>query len=323
MSGLIWIKLYLNIFDDLKIREIMQGRKGREVVLLFLILLVEAGKTNKGGKLLVSQKNPHTVETLELISGMDRELVEEGLLILKERNLIAISKAGVISIKGYLKNQDPKRYEEKLLLANERKKNWKKRKGSLDKEDFSCENENNGMQRERKENKKGTPIDIEIELEGELEEKRKDNDDKREGSSSSSSMSGVKKSKVVEFYSKSQRENKDEGLRTNLTKKLREACFEKVSANLVDKLLSDCNTFGEAWVMEAISECDLRGIRSYAYLKKILENWKSKGKWNEGSKAGFNVEKVNEEAYKMYDFRAEMGDGEGYGELFEQPCGEA
>jgi len=53
-----WIKVMCNILDHRKIKMIRKGPEGNTLVLLWLMMLIEAGKCDHGGYLMVSDSLP-------------------------------------------------------------------------------------------------------------------------------------------------------------------------------------------------------------------------------------------------------------------------
>ena len=56
-----------NILDHRKIKMIRKGPEGNTLVLLWLLMLTEAGKCNRGGYLMISDSLPYTVDTLSMV----------------------------------------------------------------------------------------------------------------------------------------------------------------------------------------------------------------------------------------------------------------
>ena len=49
-----WVKVMCNLLDHRKIKMIRKGPKGNTLVLLWLLMLTEAGKCNRGGYLMAA-----------------------------------------------------------------------------------------------------------------------------------------------------------------------------------------------------------------------------------------------------------------------------
>ena len=59
-----WIKIMCNLLDHRKIKMIRKGPEGNTLFLLWLLMLTEAGKCNRGGYLMVSDSLAYTGDTL-------------------------------------------------------------------------------------------------------------------------------------------------------------------------------------------------------------------------------------------------------------------
>lgn len=110
-----WIKIVCNILDNRKIRMIRKGPEGNTLVLLWLLMLIEGGKCNRGGYLMVSGRVPYTAETLSLLTDISLQVVSLGLSIFRGFDMIDDSD-GVIYIKNWSKYQS----EDKLELRREK-----------------------------------------------------------------------------------------------------------------------------------------------------------------------------------------------------------
>jgi hypothetical protein len=57
-----------NILDHRKVKMIRKGQEGNTLVLLRLMMLIEAGKCDRGGYLMISGSLPYTAETLSMVT---------------------------------------------------------------------------------------------------------------------------------------------------------------------------------------------------------------------------------------------------------------
>ena len=74
-----WVKIMCNILDHRKIKLLRKGPEGDTLVLLWLMMLAEAGKCGRGGSLLISDSTPYTGETLSMLMDIPLPTVELGL----------------------------------------------------------------------------------------------------------------------------------------------------------------------------------------------------------------------------------------------------
>jgi len=112
-----WIKIMCNILDHRKIKMIRKGPEGNTLVLLWLLMLTEAGKCNRGGYLMISDSLPYTVDTLSMVMDIPLPTVQLGLVIFADLDMID-SKDGAIFIKNWTKYQS----EDKLESRREKER---------------------------------------------------------------------------------------------------------------------------------------------------------------------------------------------------------
>lgn len=112
-----WIKIMCNILDHRKIKMIRKGPEGNTLVLLWLLMLTEAGKCNRGGYLMISDSLPYTVDTLSMVMDIPLPTVQLGLVIFADLDMID-SKDGAIFIKNWTKYQS----EDKLEARREKER---------------------------------------------------------------------------------------------------------------------------------------------------------------------------------------------------------
>jgi predicted phage replisome organizer len=110
-----WIKIMCNILDHRKIKMIRKSPEGNTLVLLWLLLLTEAGKCNRGGYLMVSDSLSYTAETLSMVMDIPLPTVQLGLTIFADLDMID-SNDGAIFIKNWRKYQS----EDKLAARREK-----------------------------------------------------------------------------------------------------------------------------------------------------------------------------------------------------------
>lgn len=88
MGDLQWIKLNLSMFSNLKIRYIRHLPEGNNIVLIWIMLLVLAGKCNSGGMIFLTENVPYTTETLSDELGFETATVTLALRVLEELGMI-------------------------------------------------------------------------------------------------------------------------------------------------------------------------------------------------------------------------------------------
>ena len=105
-----WIKIMCNLLDHRKIKMIRKGPEGNTLFLLWLLMLTEAGKCNRGGYLMVSDNLAYTGDTLSMVTDIPLPIVQLGLSIFVELDVID-QQDGVLFIKNWRKYQSEDKLE--------------------------------------------------------------------------------------------------------------------------------------------------------------------------------------------------------------------
>ena len=124
-----WVKIMCNILDNRKIKMIRSGPEGNTLSLLWLLMLTEAGKCNRGGYLMITDNLPYTEETLNILTGIPLPTVRLGLLAFDKLGMID-RKDGAIFIKNWRKYQS----EDKLEARREKERLRQQRHRAIVKE---------------------------------------------------------------------------------------------------------------------------------------------------------------------------------------------
>ena len=109
-----WVKVRCDIFEHRKIKLIRKGPRGDTLVLLWVMLIAEAGKCGRGGALMISENKPYTAETLSLLLAMPESVIEQGLELFARLEMI--ERDAVIQIRNWRKYQS----EDKLEVRREK-----------------------------------------------------------------------------------------------------------------------------------------------------------------------------------------------------------
>ena len=67
MASVKWIKLNVDMFDDEKIKIIQSMPEGDALLIVWVKLILLAGKTNEGGYIYISENMPYTEEMLSVV----------------------------------------------------------------------------------------------------------------------------------------------------------------------------------------------------------------------------------------------------------------
>lgn len=104
MSDVKWIKISTDVFNDEKILLIESLPKADSILVVWFQLLCLAGKTNNGGKFLLSDSIPYTNEMLSKIFRRKKSVVDLAIKTFQEFGMVEIVD-GVITISNWEKHQ--------------------------------------------------------------------------------------------------------------------------------------------------------------------------------------------------------------------------
>lgn len=121
-----WIKVMCNILDHRKIKMIRKGPEGNTLVLLWLLILIEAGKCNRGGYLMITDNRPYTDETLSMVTDIPLPTVQLALSIFVGLKMID-QRDGIIFIENWTKYQSEEKLEARRAKDRERKNRQRQR----------------------------------------------------------------------------------------------------------------------------------------------------------------------------------------------------
>lgn len=124
-----WIKIMCNILDHRKIKMLRKGPEGNTLVLLWMLMLTEAGKCNRGGYLMISDNLQYSAETLCMVTDIPLPVVQLGLTAFAGLDMIDQSD-GAIYIKNWAKYQS----EDKLQARRENDRERKQRQRQKERE---------------------------------------------------------------------------------------------------------------------------------------------------------------------------------------------
>lgn len=156
MSDVKWIKITTNMFDDEKIKLIESMPDKDSILVIWIKLLIQAGKTNINGYVLLNENIPYTDEMLATIFNRPLNTVRLALDTFKRFGMIEMDEDEGIYIKNWDKHQSIdklNKIKEQRRLRQEkyRKKQELKKKGITGNVTVTLSN--------------GTDIDIDIDKE--------------------------------------------------------------------------------------------------------------------------------------------------------------
>ncbi|GLY11369.1 phage replisome organizer N-terminal domain-containing protein [Pseudobacillus badius] len=106
MSEVKWIKLSTQMFEDEKIRLIESLPEADTILIIWIKLLSQAGKTNANGYIYLSENIPYTDEMLATIFNRPITVVRMALKTFQDFGMIEISDNHFISISNWEKHQN-------------------------------------------------------------------------------------------------------------------------------------------------------------------------------------------------------------------------
>ncbi|AUO14757.1 phage replisome organizer N-terminal domain-containing protein [Priestia megaterium] len=105
-SDVKWIKLSTQMFEDEKIRLIESMPEADTILIIWVKLLSQAGKTNASGYIYLAENIPYTDEMLATIFNRPLPTVRLALSTLKQFGMIEISEDQMICISNWEKHQN-------------------------------------------------------------------------------------------------------------------------------------------------------------------------------------------------------------------------
>jgi predicted phage replisome organizer len=106
MADVKWIKITTSMFDDEKIKVIQKMPEGANILLIWIKLLVLAGKCNASGYIYLSETIPYTDEMLAIIFDMQLQVVRLALNTFEQFQMIEINGINMIRILNWDKHQN-------------------------------------------------------------------------------------------------------------------------------------------------------------------------------------------------------------------------
>lgn len=115
------------MFDDEKIRLIEAMPEADSILLIWIRLLVLAGKTNDDGLIYIQRNMPYTIDMLTTLFGRKKAIVKLAVDVLAKFDMIDVNSDGLISIKNWEKHQNIEGMERVRKLTTERVKKYRER----------------------------------------------------------------------------------------------------------------------------------------------------------------------------------------------------
>ena len=136
MSKVSWIRLDVDCFKNEKVRALRRRVPMEMGPLLWVNLLAVAGKSNAGGRLMLSQRTPYTVETLADELEVSRQLLAQALQEMIKLDMVC--RRGKVY---YIRDWENHQSEDKLAMMREKDKLRKREYRARQKEAANSEQE--------------------------------------------------------------------------------------------------------------------------------------------------------------------------------------
>src|SRR5699024_474426 len=132
-----WIKLSTNMFEDEKIRLIEQMPDADTILIIWVKLLSQAGKTNASGYIYLSENIPYTEEMLATIFNRPVSTVRLALRTFEQFGMISIDNNHFIEISNWEKHQNVEGMERIRKQTRERVQRHREKKRLEEKQDVT------------------------------------------------------------------------------------------------------------------------------------------------------------------------------------------
>jgi predicted phage replisome organizer len=100
-----WIKIYTDMVNNKKIKSIRKMPEGNNIVLIWVLLIAQAGESNKTGALYLTDTIPFTVDELAIQLDFEKQILNLALLVLEKYEMIEVFD-DIIFIKNWAKYQN-------------------------------------------------------------------------------------------------------------------------------------------------------------------------------------------------------------------------
>ncbi|HAB8351560.1 TPA_asm: DnaD domain protein [Listeria monocytogenes] len=242
MSGIQWIKLSVNMFDDEKIKLLEKMPEGNQMLIVWIRLLALAGKTNDKGRIYLNENVPYTEDMLATLFNRDVGIIRVTLHTLQGFGMIQKTENGLIEIENWEKHQNV-----------------------------------DGMERVREQTRKR----VEKHREAMRQNRIASGDSKGDKESNVTSSVTVTQSNAIDIDKELDKDININNSDLNFKDFWEQNGFGMMLPVELEKLLAWVDDFAgnREIVMKALEVTSEQGAnkRNYAYVNKILKNWESRG----------------------------------------------
>jgi predicted phage replisome organizer len=267
MADVGWVRLSTRLFENRKIKYLLNQPKGAELVLLWVHLLCAAGTVNDGGRVYISQNVMYTPQSLAADFGVPKTIADKALTLFQNLELIEVESDGCIQILGWEKHQNVtglEKIREQNRLRKQKQRQCDKSRNvdedmSRDSHVTECDKSRNVTQQRREEKNRKEKDDY---------HHPKRNDDKR---------------------------NDDEKKAHTEIFALWEKNMMPLTPIVGEKLQDLLGEVGEAAVEQGILAAVEHGARNFAYVQTVARNYVSGNSKKQNAGAGYSsMDLVNE-----------------------------
>lgn len=262
MADVGWVRLSTRLFENRKIKYLLNQPKGAELVLLWVHLLCAAGTVNDGGRVYISQNVMYTPQSLAADFGVPKTIADKALTLFQNLELIEVESDGCIQILGWEKHQNVtglEKIREQNRLRKQKQRQCDKSRNvdedmSRDGHVTECDKSRNVTQQRRE------------------EKNRKEKDD---------------------YHHPKRNDDDEEKTHTEIF-----ALWEKNMMPLTpivgEKLQALLGEVGEAAVEQGILAAVEHGARNFAYVQTVARNYASGNSKKQGRNDYTGMDLVNE-----------------------------
>lgn len=105
MAQVSWIKIYVSMFDNRKIKYLRKLPNGDAIVLIWVMLLTMAGRCNAGGMIFLTQNVPYNAKMLADELDFDESTVQLAISAFERLDMLTTSDDGMMHVTGWEEHQ--------------------------------------------------------------------------------------------------------------------------------------------------------------------------------------------------------------------------
>lgn len=109
MAEISWVKISTKMFDDEKIKLIRKMPEGDTIINIWIQLLIQAGKTNMNGFIMLTEKVPYSLEMLATIFDRDLSILKFAIKTLCDLGMVTLCNVtgnDVVMVTNFEKHQN-------------------------------------------------------------------------------------------------------------------------------------------------------------------------------------------------------------------------